>query len=116
LSQIKAERLADFTRATREIAADLVRNGPSADELARAVAPIVSANERVRRTDAYWYGLLGSNLDDPRILEAARTGITGYQALTAADVQKAAAHWLSAPPSLTVLVRGRRAAAPPATR
>jgi zinc protease len=113
-SQIRAERLADFTRATREIAADLVKSGPTADELNRAVAPIVSGNERARRTNAYWYSLMANNLDDPRILDAARTGIIGYQALTAADVEKAAAHWLSAPPSLTVLVKGRPARAAPA--
>ena len=35
-SQIKAERLGDFEKATREIALALAKDGPTADELARA--------------------------------------------------------------------------------
>jgi hypothetical protein len=83
------------------------------DELARAVTPIVSGNERARQTNAYWYGLLNEDLDDPRILAAARTAITGYQRVDAGAVKAAAARWLSSPPALTVLVKGRPAATGP---
>jgi zinc protease len=109
-SQIRADRVGDFNKAVREIVADLVRTGPTPDELARAVAPIVSGNERARQTNAYWFGLLNEDIDDPRILAAARTSVSGYQAVTAEAVRAAAAHWLSAPPALTVVVKGRPAA------
>ena len=42
-SQIKAERLADFQKATLEIAQALAKDGPTADELARAMTPMSAA-------------------------------------------------------------------------
>ncbi len=105
-SQIKAERLADFEKATREVAQDLAKNGPTADELARAITPVVSGNEQRRKLNLYWAQTLQGDLDDPRYVAMLRTGVTGYQEVTAADVQAMAKRWLTKPPALQIQVKG----------
>ena len=105
-SQIKAERLADFQKATREVAEDLAKSGPTADELARALTPIVSGNEQRRKLNLYWAQMLQGDLDDPRYVTLLRTGVTGYQEVTAADVQAMAKRWLSKAPALEIKVQG----------
>jgi len=105
-SQIKAERLQDFEKATRDIAQALAKDGPTADELTRAVAPIVSNNERSRKLNNYWAQMLQGDLDDPRYIAIIRTQVTGYQAVTAADVKRVAKKWLSKEPALRVEVKG----------
>jgi zinc protease len=104
-SQIMADRLADFERATRDVAQDLAKKGPTADELARAITPIVSGNERRRKLNLYWAQMLQGNLDDPRYLELLRTGVSGYQGVTARQVKKMARRWLSKEPALQIEVR-----------
>jgi len=105
-SQIKAERLADFEKATRDIALDLAKNGPTADELTRAITPIVSGNEQRRKLNLYWAQMLQGDLDDPRYVTLLRTGVTGYQEVKAADVQAMARRWLSKAPALQIQVQG----------
>ncbi|WP_116089939.1 M16 family metallopeptidase [Sphingomonas crusticola] len=111
-SQIKAERQADFERATREITQALAKDGPSADELARAIAPIASGNDRQRKLNMYWAQMLQGDLDDPRYVELIRTGVTGYQQVTAEAVRTAAQRWLARDPALRVIVKGAPPRAP----
>ena len=105
-SQLKAERLNDFEKATREIAQALAKDGPTADELTRAIAPIVSNNERGRKLNNYWAQMLQGDLDDSRYLTMIRTGVTGYQQVTAADVKRMARKWLAKEPALRIQVKG----------
>ena len=100
------ERLQDLEKATRDIAQALAKDGPTADELTRAVAPIVSNNERSRKLNNYWAQMLQGDLDDPRYIAIIRTQVTGYQAVTAADVKRVAKKWLSKEPALRVEVKG----------
>ena len=106
VSQLKAGRLADFEKATREIAQALAKDGPTADELTRAVAPIVSNNERGRKLNNYWAQMLQGDLDDPRYLTMLRTGVTGYQEVTAGEVKAVVRKWLTREPALQIEVRG----------
>ncbi|HWI87203.1 MAG TPA: hypothetical protein VNT42_12900, partial [Sphingomonas sp.] len=105
-SQIRAERQADFQRATREIALALAKDGPTGDELARAITPIASGNERRRKLNNYWAQMLQGDLDDPRYVEQIRTGVTGYQNVTAEDVRRVARKWLTKAPALRIEVKG----------
>jgi len=75
-------------------------------ELARATTPIVSNNERNRKLNNYWAQMLQGDLDDPRYLALLRTGVTGYQEVTAADVKAMAKRWLSKGPTLQIQVKG----------
>ena len=106
-SQIKAERLADFRKATLEIAQALAKDGPTEDELARAArAPIVSGNEQRRKLNLYWAQMLQGDLDDPQYLTLIRTGVTGYQDVTTADVKAMAKRWLAKAPALQIQAQG----------
>jgi zinc protease len=105
-SQLKADRLGDFEKATRDIALALAKDGPTPDELTRATAPIVSSNERNRKLNNYWAQMLQGDLDDPHYLELIRSGVTGYQAVTVEDVKTVAKRWLSKPPALRIQVKG----------
>jgi len=107
-SQLKAERLGDFRNATREIARDLAKNGPTADELARAITPVVSGNEQRRKLNGYWMQMLQGDLDDPRYLSLLRTGVTGYQEVTADAVKAVAKKWLAKAPALEIRVEGAK--------
>ncbi|MBU3076458.1 M16 family metallopeptidase [Sphingomonas quercus] len=103
-AQVRADRVADFERVARDIAKDLAKAGPNDDEVTRAVAPVVSANQRNSRTNGYWLGVLDRDLDDPRVLDQIRSAISGYQAVDAEAVRKAARKWLSRAPSLRIVV------------
>jgi len=105
-SQIRAERLGDFEKATREIAQALAKDGPTLDELARTITPVVSNNERGRKLNNYWAQMLQGNLDDPRYLALIRTGVTGYQQVTVEQVRKVAKRWLAKEPALRIRVEG----------
>jgi zinc protease len=105
-SQIKTERLGDFEKATRDIAQALAKDGPTADELTRAVTPIVSNNERGRKLNNYWAQALQGNLDDPRYVAMIRTMVSGYQQVTADVVKRMARKWLAREPALQIEVRG----------
>jgi len=105
-SQLKAERLNDFEKATRDIAQDLTRSGPTADELTRALTPVVSGNDQRRKLNGYWAQMLQGDLDDPRYVTLLRTGVTGYQEVTAEQVKAVAKKWLSKAPALQIEVRG----------
>ncbi|MBW8745408.1 MAG: insulinase family protein [Sphingomonas sp.] len=107
-SQLKAERLGDFQNATREIARDLAKNGPTADELARAITPVVSGNEQRRKLNGYWMQMLQGDLDDPRYLTLLRTGVTGYQEVSADAVKAVAKKWLAKAPALEIRVEGAK--------
>ena len=106
-SQIRAEKLNDFEKATHEVAQALAKDGPTADELARAVAPIVANNERNRKLNNYWAQMLQGDLDDPRYVTLIRTGVTGYQEVTADAVKAVAKRWLSKEPALRIQVKGQ---------
>lgn len=108
-SQIKAERLASFDRATREIAQALAKDGPTADEMARTITPVASSNERRRKLNSYWAQVLQGDLDDPRYVELIRTGVSGYQSVTADQVKAATAKWLAKDPALRIVVKGTTA-------
>lgn len=105
-SQLRVDRIADFERAVREIATDLATKPPTADEVARAVTPIVSGNQRALRTNAYWLGALDADIDDPRVREQQKTLISGYHAVNPAAVRAAAAKWLANSPALRIHVLG----------
>jgi hypothetical protein len=89
------------------VAQALAKDGPTADELARAVAPIVANNERNRKLNNYWAQMLQGDLDDPRYVTMIRTGVTGYQEVTADAVKAVAKRWLTKGPALRIEVKGQ---------
>ena len=50
--------------------------------------------------------MLQGDLDDPRYLTLIRTGVTGYQEVTTAEVKAVAKRWLTKAPALQIQVKG----------
>ena len=94
-SELKPELIPAFQQAVNSIMADLAANGPSADSFARARAPMLAEIETNRKSNAYWVQVLDDNLDDPAIVDAVRSYITGRAALTPADIQAVAKAYLA---------------------
>ena len=80
----------------RAIAADLARHGITADELKRAIDPILTSIKELRQTNGYW---LNSVMTDsgrhPEQFEWARTFENDYAAVTAEDIASLAATYLT---------------------
>lgn len=89
------DKIKSFYDAVSAITADLRDHPPSADEMERVVKPQVEQMTKARQTNNYWIGALVDSFDRPERLENIRTGILGYQAITAADIQAAARKYLT---------------------
>lgn len=87
-------KLTGFFDDVLKIAADLRAKEVDADELSRAKKPRVESLQRARVTNGYWLGELSGAQADPRRLDLIREIIPGTEKVTAADVKRAAEHWL----------------------
>ena len=87
-------KLPGFFDDVLKIAADLRAKEVDADELSRAKKPRVESLQRARVTNGYWLGELSGAQADPRRLDLIREIIPGTEKVTAADVKRAAEHWL----------------------
>lgn len=92
--EIPPERLPAVTADIRRIAADLSREPPTADELARARKPTLEGILQGRETNGYWLSALSGVQADPRQLDALRSLVPTLEGLTATDLQAAARKWL----------------------
>src|SRR3546814_7547558 len=92
----------------RDIAADLVGNPVTADELARNAGPIREQVARASTGNVYWMFLLEGATQDPRVTAAALSIQSDISAVTAADIQRLAAQYLKPERqwSLAVLPKG----------
>ena len=88
-------KIAGFYQAVSEIAADLAAKGPTPDELERAVKPRLETLTKAQQTNSYWLTWTEDADREPARLDVVRTTLPGYLRVTAADVQKAAARYLS---------------------
>ena len=112
-AQVRVDRIAAFQAALDRITADLARNGPTVDQLARAKATQVATIERERGSNnGYWLQVIDDLANDPRDIDAVRTAVSGRQAITPADVQAAAARYLTPANSFTLQALPTPAAAP----
>lgn len=89
----------------REIAGDMRKNGITADELKRAVDPILTSIKDMRRTNGYWLNsvMSGSGRYD-RKLDWARTMEKDYASITADDIRHVAEKFLDNEKSATVVI------------
>ena len=102
-AQVSVARVGDFQAALDRITADLGRNGPTVDQLARARTTQLAALERERGSNnAYWLQAIDDIQADPREVDAVRTAVTGRQAITAEAVKAAAARYLTPANSFTL--------------
>jgi zinc protease len=95
-AQIEAppEKLDRFLADAARIAADLRDRPPSEDELQRAKKPAIEGIIRQRAGNAWWLAQLPRVQTRPEVARSIASQIAEYQAVTAADVQKAARDYL----------------------
>jgi zinc protease len=89
--EMPPQKLPGFYADLAELTADMREHGITADELERARNPHVASLKKAMQTNEYWLQRLEGSVADPRRLEIIRTTLPDYAALTAADVQAAAA-------------------------
>ncbi len=88
----KAAKVAD---TILEIAADLHRNGVTADELERAKKPLLTGLRESARQNDYWLGsVLSSAQESPERLDWARTRLSDAESITKEEVSALAAQYL----------------------
>lgn len=94
VGQVPPDKTDLFFRLAREIAADLVKNPISDDELQRVKAPMQQYVLRASTGNTFWIQLLAGASYDPRRIGTARAILMDYQGVTAADIQAVAAKYL----------------------
>ncbi len=93
--EIPPEKVAGFFADVSKIVGDLRTKPITADELERARKPRIEAIQKAQQTNEYWLGQLSGAQTDPRRLDIVRQSISGLERVTAADVQKSAAAYLT---------------------
>lgn len=111
VGQVPPDRTELFFRLSREIAADLVRNPVSDDELQRVKEPMQQFVLRAATGNTFWIQLLGGATYDPRRVASARAILSDYQGITAAELQAVAAKYLRPDKDWTMEVLPRTVAA-----
>ncbi|MBS0332216.1 MAG: insulinase family protein, partial [Proteobacteria bacterium] len=88
--EVPPAKLDGFFRDVQKIAADLKTKDVTPDELERAKKPRIDRLEKSKVTNQYWLSELSAAQTDPRKLDFIRHIIPGTEAVTAADVKRAA--------------------------
>jgi zinc protease len=97
----------------KAIAADLAHHGITADELKRAIDPILTSIKEMRQTNGYW---LNSVMTDagrhPEQFEWARTFEKDYAAVTVEDIASLAATYLTPARAAVVIIEPKTKSKP----
>ena len=93
------------TEAIISVAAALAEEGADEDEFTRAINPLVTGIETQMRNNSYWLGtVLAASQEKPERIDWARTMLEDYQSITLEEINKLAAHYLTADHAVTLLV------------
>jgi zinc protease len=93
--EIPPDKAAGFFADVTRIVADLRAKPVGADELDRARKPRIEALQKSKQTNEYWLSSLAGGQEDPRQLDMIRQAIPGLEQITAAEMQAAAAAYLT---------------------
>lgn len=93
-AEMPVDKMPVFRKEVDAILADLAENGPDADSFARAREPILNEVRQLRRSNNYWTQIISDNLDNPKVVDAMRSYISGREAITPADVQRVVKQYL----------------------
>jgi zinc protease len=80
-----------FYALVSRIAAAMRTDGVSEDELVRTRRPVIEGVKKQQLSNEYWLNWLSELQTEPRRLEALRSQIARYEAVTADDIKRAAA-------------------------
>jgi zinc protease len=82
------DKIAHFYTSVAQITSGMAANGVTADELARAKTPLIERVRKAELSNEYWLQTLSGTQADPRKLDLVRTRISGYEAVTAGDIER----------------------------
>jgi len=94
MAQLNPADVPVFFATADEIAADLIANPPSGDELSRVLEPLRQQVTRAASSSAFFMRELEGATYDPARFGAIRTILTDYTRVTAEDVQALAVRYL----------------------
>ncbi|MDG2002882.1 MAG: insulinase family protein [Novosphingobium sp.] len=113
MGQISPSAVPVFFTTADEIAADLIANPPSADELARVIEPLRQQVTRAASSTAFFMRELEGATYDPSRIGAVRSIMSDYTGATPLQMQALAARYLGAGKSWRLEVLPQKAAAVP---
>ncbi len=116
IGQVPPDKVDFFFTLAREIAADLVANPVSDDELRRAVVPYDELIARISSGNTFWFTQLEGGTYDQRRVDALRTLRSDIRSTTPELLQQIAAKYLRPEADWTMAVVPRPVAAKPAPR
>ena len=94
VGQVAPVNLPLFFKLSREIAADLVANPVSDDELKRTIGPMTQALMRQSTGNQFWMLQLEGATYDPRRIAAFRSVLSDISTMTSAQLQETARKYL----------------------
>jgi len=94
VGQVAPSNLPLFFKLSREIAADLVANPVSDDELRRTIGPMIEVLKRQSTGNQFWMLNLEGATYDPRRIAAFRSVLSDISTLTSAQLQETAKKYL----------------------
>jgi zinc protease len=90
----------------KTIAEDLVKNGVTADELSRAIDPILTSIKEFRQTNGYWLNSVMTGSERaPQQFDWARSFLTDYGAVTRQDLAALTAKYLTNERSAAIIIQ-----------
>jgi zinc protease len=107
LIEVPPERLESFFSDVDKIAASLGSEPITEDELERARRPRLESFRRSRSTNEYWLSELSEAQTDPNRLPALRSAESDLESITTAEVQAAAAKYLTPSTAYRITVTPR---------
>ncbi|MFN6045406.1 MAG: M16 family metallopeptidase, partial [Verrucomicrobiota bacterium] len=101
----KPEDLDRLLQTIRNIADDLSKNGATADELDRALKPVLGILEKSLRDNGYWLNtVMSQSQADPKRLDLARNRDADYRSITLEEINALAKKYLSRDNALEVKI------------
>jgi len=104
-------RATELARRAIDLAADVARDGATAEEFARLHAPLGAAAAESQRSNAWWVARLACAQSSAASLEEPRRLITTLAGLTREEINRSAAEHFPAAKASSIIVRPERAAA-----
>ncbi len=90
----------------KKLISDLAENGPSGDELERALAPTLTGIKDQKRKNDYWLNtVLSGSEQNPQQFEWCRTIQSDYAAITKEEISELAKHYLDNRKAATIIVK-----------
>ena len=93
-------------KEVKSIAADLIQNGVSSDELKRSIDPILNSIKAFRQTNGYWLNSVMTGLDRyPQQIEWARHFVKDYSSITKKDLGDLSSAYLTDERSAAIILQ-----------